>query len=89
MIADFKPVFTSDDFTVQILACKAGLGAMVLPQGLHRHTSLCELRELDIDLGPHATGCLYLVCHKRHRYLPKVQRVIDCIREAFDALRRD
>jgi len=89
LIADFKPVFTSDDFTVQILACKASLGAMILPQGLHRHTSLRELQELDIDLGPHALGCLHLVCHKRHRYLPKVQLVIDCILEAFDSLRRN
>ena len=89
LIPEFKPAFTSDDFTVQILACKAGLGAMILPQGLHRHTSLSELQELDIDLGPDAQGCLYLVCHKRHRYLPKVQLVIDFILEAFESLRRD
>jgi DNA-binding transcriptional LysR family regulator len=89
LIPDLKPVFTSDDFTVQILACKAGLGAMILPQGLHRHTSLRELQELDIDLGSQAQGCLYLVCHKRHRHLPKVQRVIDFILEAFDSLRND
>lgn len=89
LIPEFKPVFTSDDFTVQILACKAGLGAMILPQGLHRHTSLRALQELDIDLGPNALGYLHLVCHKRHRHIPKVQLVIDFMLEAFDSLRSD
>ncbi|MDP1773013.1 MAG: LysR substrate-binding domain-containing protein [Methylobacter sp.] len=84
---DFKPVFTSDDFIVQIAACKAGMGAMVLPQVLHRYTGLQELQELDIDLGSDAVGSLYLVCHKRHRYLPKVQLVMEFITKEFDSLR--
>ena len=90
LIPNFKPAFTSDDFLVQIAACKAGLGAMVLPQALHRYAGLRELenlQELDIDLGPAATGELFLVCHKRHRHLPKVQLVMDFISREFDALR--
>jgi DNA-binding transcriptional LysR family regulator len=89
LIADFKPAFISNDFTVQIVACKAGMGAIILPQGLHLHSSLRELHELDIDLGPDATGSLYLVCHKRHRYLPKVQLMIDIITQEFELLRRE
>jgi len=89
LIPNFNPAFCSDDFNVQIAACKAGLGAMVLPQGLHRHTSLRELQELDVDFGPDAIGNLYLVCHKRHRHLPKVQLVVDFIRKEFDFLRRE
>ena len=90
LIHNFKPAFTSDDFIVQMAACKAGVGAMILPQVLHHHAGLRELHklhELDIDLGPGAVGCLYLVCHKRHRYLPKVQLVMDFISKEFDCLR--
>lgn len=90
LIPDFKPAFTSDDYIVQIAACKAGVGAMILPQVLHRYAGLREwgkLQELDIDLGPTAVGSLYLVCHKRHRHLPKVQLVIDFISREFASLR--
>lgn len=90
LIPDFKPAFTSDDYIVQIAACKAGVGAMILPQVLHHYAGLREwekLQELDIDLGPAAVGSLYLVCHKRHRHLPKVQLVIDFISKEFASLR--
>lgn len=90
LIPDFKPAFTSDDYVVQIAACKAGVGAMILPQVLHHHAGLRELQklhELDIDLGPDAVGSLYLVCHKRHRHLPKVQLVMDFISREFACLR--
>lgn len=89
LIPDFKPVFASDDYLVQLAACEAGLGAMVLPQALYRHACLhrrVELCELDIDLGPNAIGDLYLVCHKRHQYLPKVQLIINDLSEMFQSL---
>jgi len=35
MIPGFKAAFTSDDFNVQLAACKAGVDAMLLPQMLH------------------------------------------------------
>jgi DNA-binding transcriptional LysR family regulator len=87
LIHNFKPAFTSDDFIVQIAACKAGVGAMVLPQVLHHYAGMRELQELDIELGPDAVGSIYMVCHKRHRYLPKVQLVMDFISMEFDCLR--
>ena len=92
LIHNFKPAFTSDDFIVQMAACKTGVGAMILPQVLHHYAGLRELQELqelDIDLGSDAVGSLYLVCHKRHRYLPKVGLVMDFICSEFDCLRQD
>ena len=89
-IPNFKPAFASDDYIVQLAACKAGVGAMVLPQALHHYAGLNELhelQELDIDLGPNAVGSLYLVCHKRHHRLPKVQLVMDFISREFASLR--
>jgi DNA-binding transcriptional LysR family regulator len=87
VIPNFKPAFTSDDYIVQFAACRAGVGAMILPQILQRHTGLHGLQELDIDLGPHAVGYLYVVCHKRHRHLPKVQLVMGFISKEFAGLR--
>lgn len=90
LMPDFKPAFTSDNFIVQIAACKAGAGAMILPQVLHQYEGLRELRklqELDIDLGTEVVGSLYMVCHKRRHHLPKVQLVMDLISKEFDSLR--
>ena len=90
LIPNFKPAFTSDDYIVQLAACKAGVGAMILPRVLHHYAGLGELQdlvELDIDLGPDAVGRLYLVCHKRHHRLPKVQLVMDYISKEFGSLR--
>jgi DNA-binding transcriptional LysR family regulator len=88
LIPDLKPVFTSDDFIVQIAACKAGVGAMLLPQLLRHYPGFQDLQEINIDLGTDTFSSLYLVCHKRHQHLPKVQAVIDCIRSEFASLRQ-
>ncbi|WP_051304966.1 LysR family transcriptional regulator [Chitinilyticum litopenaei] len=85
-IPSFRPAFTSDDFNVQLAACRAGVGAMVLAKALHRRSLLRELVELDIDLGPDARGELYLVVHKRQHQLPRVQCVIDMLRSEFALL---
>ncbi len=87
LIPDFKPAFTSDDFIVQIAACKAGVGALMLPRAFLHYENLRELQDLNIDLGANAVGSLFLVCHKRHRNLPKVQLVIDFIAQEFASLR--
>ena len=90
LIPNFKPAFTSDDFIVQIAACKAGVGAMILPQVLHHYAGLRELHqlhELKIELGEKAIGNLYMVCHKRRHHLPQVQLVMDFISQEFDLLR--
>lgn len=92
LIENFKPAFTSDDYIVQLAACRAGVGAMILPKGFQYYAGLGgmkALQELDIDLGPDAIGTLYLVCHKRHRYLPKVKLVIDYVSREFEILRQE
>lgn len=72
MVANFKPVFTSDDYVVQIAACRAGLGAMVMPQIFAPYAREHGLQELGIALWPDAGSELFLVCHKRHYNLGKV-----------------
>ena len=60
---------------------------MILPQAFRHYAGVRELQELDVDLGPDAIASLYLVCHKRHHHLPKVQLVMDFIFKEFDLLR--
>lgn len=90
IIPDFRPVFTSDDYNVQIAACKAGVGAMILPELLYRRDVLGEwqvLEEIQMELGPAAVGSLYLVCHKRMQYLPKIRMVSEFIMREFENMR--
>ena len=91
LIPGVMPAFSSDDFIVQLAACRAGVGAMVLPQAMHLylgpHEQACW-QELPFDLGPDAVWTLYLVCHKRYRHLPKVRLAIDFISHEFARMRQ-
>ena len=86
-ISDFQPTLTSDDYIVQLAACRAGVGAMVLPQMFNRYAREQDLQALDIALWPDARIVLYMVCHKRHRHLAKVQLAMDIISDEFAQLR--
>lgn len=85
-IPNFKPAFSSDDYLVQFQACQQGLGVMALAKAAHRFSVLHTLHELDLDLGPEASGELHLVCHKRQRDLPKVALVLAALQAEFAAL---
>ncbi len=88
-IPDFQPAFSSDDFLVQLQACKAGIGAMLLAKAPHPHAETRHLQELPVSLGPQARGSLYLVAHKRQAELPKVQRVSELLKQAFQTAREE
>lgn len=85
-IPQFSPAFTSDDFNVQVAACRAGVGVMVLAKALHRNSLLKELVEIHIGLGAQAQGELFLVVHKRQHQLPRVQCVINFLINEFELL---
>lgn len=82
-IPNFRPAFSSDDSNVQMSACAAGVGAMVLPKALHFHPLLNALVPINIDISAYGEGELNLVVHKRQAYLPKVRIVINAIKECF------
>ncbi|WP_086482121.1 LysR family transcriptional regulator [Oceanospirillum sanctuarii] len=77
VIPDFKPAFTSNDYNVQLAACCAGVGAMVLPEGFDRNDIVSGLTALPIDLSAYGKGELYLVAHKRQRHLPRIVKIIE------------
>jgi|ERR1700733_4532324 len=87
-IPGFKPAFTSDDFLILIAACRAGVGAMLLGRGMMRRALSQELAEIPMSTALNLHAELFLVAHKRHRLLGKLQPVIAAIREEFADVRR-
>src|SRR5215813_12413012 len=87
-IPDFRPAFTSDDYSVQVAACQAGVGAMILLKTSHRLKRPGELVELRLELPASLRAELAIICHKRIADLPKVRTVVDLLRQEFADLRK-
>ncbi|HXU61832.1 MAG TPA: LysR family transcriptional regulator [Polyangia bacterium] len=75
----FAPVFTSNDFLVQISALEAGVGAMILGRRFHRLTRVEHLVELNLDLGPGSNVTCHLVVAKRMIDVPRIRAVADAL----------
>lgn len=88
-IPDFRPAFTSDDYSVQVAACQAGVGAMILLKTSHRLTCPGGLVELKLELPTAIRAPLTIICHKRMTDLPKVRIVVDLLRREFAELRKN
>ena len=81
LIPDFRPVFASDDFLVQLRAAEAGLGAIFLTNLVHRFMRETALVELSVQgLSPVPSG-LYLVCAKSVLSIPRVRAVAELLAE--------
>lgn len=78
-IPDFAPVFSSDNFLVNLAAAEAGVGAIVLPRLRHRFSRPTNLVALPLDLGPRARGTLQLVCAPSAYDIPRIRLVADLI----------
>jgi DNA-binding transcriptional LysR family regulator len=87
-IPEFRPAFTSDDYSVQVAACRAGVGAMILLKTTHRFRRPGELVELKLALPTSLRAPLTIICHKRMADLPKVRIVVDLLRQEFADLRK-
>jgi DNA-binding transcriptional LysR family regulator len=80
----FRPVFTSNDYLVQIAAVEAGVGAMVLGRRFHRLSRIGQLVELKVDLGPAALTRAHLVVAKRMVDVPRIRAVVDVLLGELD-----
>jgi DNA-binding transcriptional LysR family regulator len=87
-IPDFRPAFTSDDYSVQVAACRAGVGAMILLKTSHRLKRPGELVELKLELPISLRAPQTIICHKRMADLPKIGIVMNLLRQEFADLRR-
>jgi len=88
LIPNFKPAFTSDDFLVMIAACRAGVGALLLARAMMRRALPQDVVPIPLAPAFNLDAELFLVAHKRHRQLGKLQPVIAVIREDFEEIRR-
>ena len=86
-IPGFRPAFSSDDFLVLLAACRAGIGVLPLARGMTSWARTTGLVELPLPVSPAVRTALYLVAHKRHRQLGKLQPVIHGIRDIFQRWR--
>lgn len=77
-IPDFAPIFTSNDFLVQLRAAEAGVGAIILDRGRRKQKHPSLLVELDIDFG-RLTSTSYLVCARTSLNVARVKAVADLL----------
>lgn len=81
MIPGLRLAFAADDFIVQRRAAEAGVGAIFLGCTRHRFSDESALVPLGLDLGPHATSALHLVCAKSALGIPRVRAVAELLAE--------
>jgi DNA-binding transcriptional LysR family regulator len=75
----FRPVFTANDYLVQLSALVEGVGAMVLGERYHRLSRVGQLTRLAVELGPQAVVTFYLVVAKRMVDVPRIRTVADAL----------
>ena len=80
----FRPVFTSNDYLVQLAALEAGVGVMVLGRRFHRMSRIGNFVELDLELGPGARTMFHLVVAKRMVDVPRIRAVTDALLGELD-----
>jgi DNA-binding transcriptional LysR family regulator len=80
----FRPVFTSNDYLVQLAALEAGVGAMLLGDRYHRLSRIGDLHRLPLDLGPAAAVTFHLVAAKRMVEVPRIRSVVEAILDVLD-----
>lgn len=85
-IPNFKPVFTSDDYNVQLAACCSGVGALLLPEGFEHCPFISSLTALPLEFGEEAMGELHIVAHKRQQLLPRVVEISARLQRYFEKL---
>jgi DNA-binding transcriptional LysR family regulator len=80
VVPDFRPVFASDDYLVQLEALREGLGCMILAAPDARRRDARRLVRLDVgvDLPP---ACYHLVSTRSGRLIARVQAVADRLSE--------
>jgi DNA-binding transcriptional LysR family regulator len=79
LIPGFRPSFSCDDFIVQLRAAEAGVGAIFMHKVRHRFNRHSDLVPLGLDLGPHATSSLHVVCAKSALGVARIRAVVELL----------
>ena len=73
--------FACDDFIVQMRAAEAGVGALFMQKARHRFNRDSNLVPLGLDLGPHATSTVNVVCAKSALGVARVRAVAELLKD--------
>ncbi len=87
LVPGFAPAFASDHFLVNLAAAEAGLGAIILARARHRFSRASSLVPLDLDLGPHNSGAIHLVCARSALDIPRIRVVVDLLAAELERVR--
>jgi DNA-binding transcriptional LysR family regulator len=88
LLPGFRPVFTADDFLIQLRAAEAGVGAIVLSQKTSRYAMPSNLVVLELDFGRIKTA-MHLVCARSALGVPRIKAVADLLgKELHEETRR-
>jgi DNA-binding transcriptional LysR family regulator len=79
LIPGFRPSFACDDFIVQLRAAEAGVGAIFMHKVRHRFNRHSDLVPLGLDLGPHATSALHVVCARSALGVARIRAVAELL----------
>ncbi len=82
-LPNFIPVFTSNDYNVQIAACQSGLGALALPECSEKSAGTHGLVPIEVNFAEAVTGELHVVVHKRQQHMPRVVKVRELLERYF------
>ena len=80
LLPGFQPIFTADDFLVQLGAAEAGVGAIFLGDAWRKRALPTALVPLALDLGK-LTSTTYLVCARSALAIARVRAVADLLVE--------
>jgi DNA-binding transcriptional LysR family regulator len=83
----FRPVFTANDYLVQLAALEAGVGAMILGKIPTELSRLRSLVELPLSLGEHGSTSFHLVAARRMIDVPRIRLVSQALLAALAGAR--
>lgn len=89
LIPNFRPAFAADDYIVQRRAAEAGVGAIFMHKVRHRFNQHSELVPLGLDLGPHRTTELHVVCAKSALGVARIRAVAELLTEELVYARKE
>jgi DNA-binding transcriptional LysR family regulator len=79
----FRPVFTSNDYLVQLAALEAGVGAMILGKFATPLSRVHRLAQLALDFGALGATTFHLVAARRMVDVPRVRLVAQALLDAL------
>jgi DNA-binding transcriptional LysR family regulator len=87
LIPGFRPVFTANDYVIQLRAAEAGIGAVFRAKANNRFAKKIPLVPLGLELGEYGKSSIYLVSTKSALDIPRVRIVAELLAKELELAR--